>query len=131
MYLLIQTWLRTAKGLLVDGLLWHCMPLWVVEFSSSLLASVRRIAHDVCAQVRIVKEDGAVGLFRGAGPTVVRAMALNMGMLASNDQVSTTPGTLSGLEDLAYIFKICTVILNLPCLLRGDVEVSTWQGPHA
>ncbi len=38
-------------------------------------------------QVRIVKEDGAVGLFRGAGPTVVRAMALNMGMLASNDEV--------------------------------------------
>jgi Mitochondrial carrier protein len=36
---------------------------------------------------RIVKEDGAAGLFTGAGPTVVRAMALNMGMLASNDQV--------------------------------------------
>ena len=36
--------------------------------------------------MRIVKEDGMVGLFRGAGPTVVRAMALNMGMLASNDQ---------------------------------------------
>lgn len=40
------------------------------------------------AQVRIVKEDGVAGLFRGAGPTVVRAMALNMGMLASNDQVT-------------------------------------------
>lgn len=39
--------------------------------------------------MRIVKEDGAVGLFRGAGPTVVRAMALNMGMLASNDQVTS------------------------------------------
>ena len=26
------------------------------------------------------------GLFRGAAPTVTRAMALNMGMLASNDQ---------------------------------------------
>ena len=39
------------------------------------------------AQIRIVKEEGPVGLFRGAGPTVVRAMALNMGMLASNDQV--------------------------------------------
>ena len=37
--------------------------------------------------MRIVKEEGPVGLFRGAGPTVVRAMALNMGMLASNDQV--------------------------------------------
>ena len=36
---------------------------------------------------RIVKEDGVKGLFTGAGPTVVRAMSLNMGMLASNDQV--------------------------------------------
>ena len=26
------------------------------------------------------------GLFRGATPTVVRAMALNMGMLAANEQ---------------------------------------------
>jgi solute carrier family 25 oxoglutarate transporter 11 len=33
-----------------------------------------------------VKDDGLLGLFRGGGPTVVRAMALNMGMLASNDQ---------------------------------------------
>ena len=39
------------------------------------------------ALARIVKEEGAGGLFTGAGPTVVRAMALNMGMLASNDQV--------------------------------------------
>ena len=39
------------------------------------------------AMVRIVREDGVTGLFKGGGPTVVRAMALNMGMLASNDQV--------------------------------------------
>lgn len=38
------------------------------------------------ALTRIVKEEGTMGLFRGAGPTVTRAMALNMGMLASNDQ---------------------------------------------
>lgn len=38
------------------------------------------------AFVRIVKSDGVSGLFRGATPTIVRAMALNMGMLASNDQ---------------------------------------------
>jgi hypothetical protein len=38
-------------------------------------------------QIRIVREDGVAGLFRGGAPTVVRAMALNMGMLASNDQV--------------------------------------------
>ena len=38
------------------------------------------------ALIRIVREEGMKGLFTGAGPTVVRAMALNMGMLASNDQ---------------------------------------------
>ena len=43
--------------------------------------------------MRIVKEEGPQGLFRGAGPTVVRAMALNMGMLASNDQVHTPRAT--------------------------------------
>lgn len=38
------------------------------------------------AFIRIVREEGVSGLFRGAVPTVTRAMALNMGMLASNDQ---------------------------------------------
>jgi solute carrier family 25 (mitochondrial oxoglutarate transporter), member 11 len=38
------------------------------------------------ALARIVREEGMGGLFTGATPTVVRAMALNMGMLASNDQ---------------------------------------------
>ncbi|KDD75829.1 hypothetical protein H632_c481p2 [Helicosporidium sp. ATCC 50920] len=38
------------------------------------------------AFLRISREEGVRGLFTGAGPTVVRAMALNMGMLASNDQ---------------------------------------------
>eukprot|EP01024_Parvocaulis_polyphysoides_P041404 TRINITY_DN37953_c0_g1_i1.p2 TRINITY_DN37953_c0_g1~~TRINITY_DN37953_c0_g1_i1.p2 ORF type:complete len:301 (-),score=41.56 TRINITY_DN37953_c0_g1_i1:775-1677(-) len=38
------------------------------------------------AFMRITKEEGFTGLFRGSGPTIVRAMALNMGMLASNEQ---------------------------------------------
>lgn len=36
--------------------------------------------------MRTVKDDGVAGLFRGAGPTIARAMALNMGMFASNEQ---------------------------------------------
>ena len=38
------------------------------------------------AFVRIVGEDGVGGLFRGAGPTIARAMSLNMGMFAANEQ---------------------------------------------
>lgn len=43
------------------------------------------------AFVRIVGEDGVGGLFRGAGPTIVRAMSLNMGMFAANEQVRHSP----------------------------------------
>lgn len=38
------------------------------------------------AMSAIVKESGVGGLFTGAGPTVVRACALNAGMLSTNDQ---------------------------------------------
>nr|AHB08889.1 mitochondrial dicarboxylate transporter [Suaeda glauca] len=38
------------------------------------------------ALIRIVADEGVLALWKGAGPTVVRAMALNMGMLASYDQ---------------------------------------------
>ena len=52
--------------------------------SSDLVRAVQGVGD---ALTRIVKDEGVGGLFRGAGPTVARAMALNMGMLASNDQV--------------------------------------------
>jgi len=42
----------------------------------------------VDAFLRISREDGFLGLYRGVGPNIARAMALNCGMLASNDQVS-------------------------------------------
>jgi solute carrier family 25 oxoglutarate transporter 11 len=38
------------------------------------------------ALARITKEEGFTGLFKGCTPVVVRAMALNAGMLASHDQ---------------------------------------------
>lgn len=38
------------------------------------------------ALYRIVADEGILALWKGAGPTVVQAMALNMGMLASYDQ---------------------------------------------
>lgn len=36
---------------------------------------------------RIAKEDGVLGLWRGSTPTVVRAVAINIAMLASYDEV--------------------------------------------
>jgi len=37
---------------------------------------------------RIVKEEGVAGIFKGTLPVVTRAMALNVGMLSGNDQVT-------------------------------------------
>ena len=58
-----------------------------LQADSSLPPEQRRNYKSIAdAFVRIVREDGVAGLFRGAIPTTTRAMALNMGMLASNDQ---------------------------------------------
>lgn len=70
------------------------------------------------ALVRIVRDDGAAGLFRGAGPTVVRAMALNMGMLASNDQAKEAieaagykgqPAVLGGAMIAGFFAAACSL----------------------
>ena len=55
---------------------------------------------------RVSKEEGVRGLYRGVGPNVGRAMALNMGMLASNDQVTLSSARASGEEDLAIALFI-------------------------
>jgi solute carrier family 25 oxoglutarate transporter 11 len=61
----------------------------MLQADTTLPADQRRNYKGVGdALTRIVKDEGIAGLFTGAGPTVVRACALNMGMLASNDQVS-------------------------------------------
>lgn len=46
----------------------------------------RNYKNAIHALYRIVTDEGVLALWKGAGPTVVRAMALNMGMLASYDQ---------------------------------------------
>ncbi|XP_057537791.1 mitochondrial dicarboxylate/tricarboxylate transporter DTC-like [Amaranthus tricolor] len=50
------------------------------------LAQRRNYKNAFHALYRIVADEGVLSLWKGAGPTVVRAMALNMGMLASYDQ---------------------------------------------
>lgn len=50
------------------------------------LAQRRNYRNVFHALYRITSDEGVFALWKGAGPTVVRAMALNMGMLASYDQ---------------------------------------------
>ncbi|XP_019173936.1 PREDICTED: mitochondrial dicarboxylate/tricarboxylate transporter DTC-like [Ipomoea nil] len=58
-----------------------------MQADATLPAAQRRnYTNAFNALSRIVADEGVLALWKGAGPTVVRAMALNMGMLASYDQ---------------------------------------------
>lgn len=50
------------------------------------VAQRRNYSNAIQALYRIAADEGVSALWKGAGPTVVRAMALNMGMLASYEQ---------------------------------------------
>lgn len=81
---------------------------------STLPAAERRNYKGVGdAFVRIVGEDGVGGLFRGAGPTIVRAMSLNMGMFAANEQVRTH-APLHHTCDLHTTRQRCAVAIPSP-----------------
>uniref|UniRef100_A0ACD5TQD8 Uncharacterized protein n=1 Tax=Avena sativa TaxID=4498 RepID=A0ACD5TQD8_AVESA len=58
-----------------------------MQADSTLPAAQRRHYKNAFqALYRISADEGVLALWKGAGPTVVRAMSLNMGMLASYDQ---------------------------------------------
>jgi len=88
----LPLWQKAACGLTAGGLgalvgTPADLTLIRMQADSTLPVDQRRNYKGVVdAMTKIVRDDGVAGLFRGGGPTVVRAMALNMGMLASNDQ---------------------------------------------
>lgn len=58
-----------------------------MQADATLPAAQRRnYANAFHALHRITADEGVLALWKGAGPTVVRAMAANMGMLASYEQ---------------------------------------------
>ncbi|KMS98767.1 hypothetical protein BVRB_3g068440 [Beta vulgaris subsp. vulgaris] len=67
------------------------------------LAQRRHYKNAFHALSRIVSDEGVLSLWKGAGPTVVRAMALNMGMLASYDQTVEFFRDSCGLGDAATV----------------------------
>eukprot|EP00798_Chlamydomonas_sp_ICE-L_P030096 gene30096-35061_t len=88
----IPLWQKALAGLTAGGmgaLVGNPSDLALVRMQAdaTLPAEQKRNYKNVFdALIRIVRDEGAGGLLRGAGPTMSRAMALNMGQLASNDQ---------------------------------------------
>lgn len=72
---------------------------------------------------RIVADEGVLALWKGAGPTVVRAMALNMGMLASYDQ------SVEFFRDNLGFGEGLTVLGNyyFPLLLCDEMILHSWK----
>lgn len=88
----LPLWQKAASGLAAGGLgalvgTPSDLTLIRMQADATLPPEQRRNYKNVFdALMRITREEGVLGLFKGAAPTVVRAMALNMGMLASNEQ---------------------------------------------
>lgn len=68
-----------------------------MQADSTLPADQRRHYKNVGdAFVRIAREEGVTTLWKGVGPTMVRAMALNFGMLGPYDQAKEVMGKFFG-----------------------------------
>lgn len=83
------------------------------------------------AVIRITNEEGLRALWHGYTPTLVRAVAMNVGMMASYDQAKQTithhngPGLLTNLASSA-IAGFCCAFLSLP----ADMVKTRLQNQH-
>jgi len=70
------------------------MKLWPSSIFCSRLSSYKNV---VDALIRIVREEGVFTLWRGAFPTIGRAMALNAAQLSTYDQAKQVKFSFTGL----------------------------------
>ncbi|CAH9050920.1 unnamed protein product [Cuscuta europaea] len=81
-----------------------------MQADATLPAAQRRnYTNAFHALYRIVGDEGFLALWKGAGPTVVRAMALNMGMLASYDQTAEFLKGSMGLNEVPTVIGASAV----------------------
>jgi solute carrier family 25 (mitochondrial oxoglutarate transporter), member 11 len=95
-----KLWISSVAGFL-GALVGTPADLALVRFQSdsTLPVNQRRNYKNVAdAFARIIKEEGFLSLWKGSTPTVVRALALNMMMLTSNDEIKERLTKMRGLK---------------------------------
>lgn len=123
----LPLWVKASCGLTAGGLgslVGNPADLALIRLQAegTLPPAERRGYKNVFdALYRISTEEGFGALFTGAGPTVVRAMALNMGMLASNEQAKDmlvnagfAPGSFPVIGGAAMIAGFFASFFSLP-----------------
>ena len=75
----------------------------------------RNYKHVLDAIVRIVKEEGVTQLWRGSTPTVARAMSVNVGMMASFDQIKYAVVAARGGQDDFATKVVCAFFAGFAC----------------
>lgn len=75
-----------------------------------------------------MKEEGLMTLWRGSGPTIGRAMAINFGMLTSYDEIKERlnkyKGTQDDLQTRLTASAMAGVISSFLCLPFDNLKVS-------
>lgn len=62
-------------------------------------AQRRNYKNGIDAMARMLREEGLAGFFSGAGPTIVRGLAMNVGMLTSYDSYKSLVGPMCDGKD--------------------------------
>ena len=92
------SWFAGAAACLVG----NPADLALVRFQSDSTlpeAERRNYRHVFDAFGRIIKEEGFMALYTGLGPTIFRAVAMNVGMLSTFDQAKETINNMKGTKD--------------------------------
>lgn len=86
---LYQKALCGLKAGAIGAIVWSPADLALMRMQADAtlpVAQRRNYSNAIQALFRIASDEGVLALWKGAGPTVLRAMALNMVMLASYEQ---------------------------------------------
>jgi solute carrier family 25 oxoglutarate transporter 11 len=117
----VKTWEKAMMSLFagfVGSLVGNPADIVLVRFqsdSSLPLQQRRNYKHVFDAFVRIVREEGLWTLWRGSGPTIARAMAMNLGMLTTYDEVKERLNTLRGTKDTMSTQIISSFSAGIVC----------------